>query len=245
MNKLKLLTLIFLWQSWLCLALPLSELPHKDHVHYIGIFVGTFDPLHLGHEQTIQAVLDSGYVDAVVILPQNFQVLGMQPYKPKALPIEHRLDMLFYRWQTAENVFVPTGMKEIGENMMGGVSAWLRANMPRSVVLMGIHGTDNYTSLTKRLVERLTLGTDATLLVDKQQIPKTLDLPDQFLGRPIHILEIPLRRDIRSTELRQILSEPNVTREDISELMDLRLFELIQARGYYRARDCNSVLAPN
>lgn len=244
MTKILVFICVSFFAAWNCAALPLSELPKQSSVHRIGIFVGTFDPLHLGHEENVQAVLDSGYVDAVIVIPQNFQVLGLQPYKPKALPIKERLEMLFFRWQPSEKIFVPTGMKEIGDNLVGGVSSWLRENMPHPVELYGIHGTDNYSSLTKRLFERLALATDATLLIEKNRAEKPIEIPERFLGRPIRVIEVPVERDLSSTELRELLINPDTQTNEIEEYMNPELFDFIRARGYYRSADgCESELS--
>jgi nicotinate-nucleotide adenylyltransferase len=55
----------------------------------IGVYVGSFDPLHLGHEQIINKLLKNKIVDKIIIVPGN-------SYWNKKInsSIKHRINML-------------------------------------------------------------------------------------------------------------------------------------------------------
>lgn len=42
----------------------------------VGVIGGTFDPFHLGHRQLVEAVLDSGLINRLILM-----VAGQQPHK--------------------------------------------------------------------------------------------------------------------------------------------------------------------
>jgi len=54
----------------------------------VGVFGGTFDPPHNGHLALCRAVLASGLVDRVIIVPCLRHAFGKQP-----IPFEHRVAM--------------------------------------------------------------------------------------------------------------------------------------------------------
>lgn len=38
----------------------------------IGLFLGSFDPIHIGHISIISSVLNAGFVDKVIVIPAYF-----------------------------------------------------------------------------------------------------------------------------------------------------------------------------
>ena len=54
----------------------------------VGLFGGSFDPVHLGHEEIIRAFLDSGIVDQLWVLPCKYQ------RGKNLVNCEHRMNML-------------------------------------------------------------------------------------------------------------------------------------------------------
>lgn len=62
----------------------------------IGIFAGTFDPVHDGHEAFVRAAIDTCQLDKVVFLPE-----AKPRFKHNVTPILHRVAML--RLVCAEN----------------------------------------------------------------------------------------------------------------------------------------------
>lgn len=78
----------------------------------IGYYIGSFDPLHLGHQDTAQIPLDEKLVDYVLIFPN----WGGDNFKNLA-PIEARLEMLFSVFKDHPQVIVtklsPKKMQEL------------------------------------------------------------------------------------------------------------------------------------
>ena len=60
----------------------------------IGLYGGSFDPVHRGHLQLIQQVLDSGFIDRLVVMP-----VGNPPHKSRHL-IDARLRLKWLRKAT-------------------------------------------------------------------------------------------------------------------------------------------------
>ncbi len=67
----------------------------------VGYYIGSFDPLHLGHQDTALIPIQKGLVDYVLIMPN----WGGDSYKNRA-PIEERLKMVFAVFKDNPHVIV-------------------------------------------------------------------------------------------------------------------------------------------
>lgn len=79
----------------------------------IGIFLGSFDPIHLGHENIVKVVADIEWIDKVLIVP-----LLDAPHKKEiqASPM-HRLEMCRIALDAYYNIYVEDAI--INESIMG------------------------------------------------------------------------------------------------------------------------------
>ena len=58
-----------------------------------GVYVGSFNPPHLGHLHVINFLIDQKYVDKVIVIPT-----GNYWHKNNIIDIKHRINMLkFYK----------------------------------------------------------------------------------------------------------------------------------------------------
>ncbi len=79
----------------------------------VGYYIGSFDPLHLGHQDTAQIPLDQNLVDYVLIFPN----WGGDNFKNRA-PIEARLEMLFSVFKDHPHIIVTKlSPKEMQEHL--------------------------------------------------------------------------------------------------------------------------------
>lgn len=67
----------------------------------IGFYIGSFDPLHLGHVEVTQLALQKGLCDYILIYP----AWGNDQYKKRAA-VEDRLEMLFAAFKDSPQVIV-------------------------------------------------------------------------------------------------------------------------------------------
>lgn len=75
-----------------------STLTHKK----VGYYIGSFDPLHKGHESVAQQIIDAGFCDYVIVVPAWSTA---DQYKNRSA-IEHRLDMLFATFEADPKIIV-------------------------------------------------------------------------------------------------------------------------------------------
>jgi len=57
----------------------------------IGVYVGSFDPVHLGHKHIVDCLLENNYLDKLIIIPT-----GNYWHKNNLTPLNHRINMLRY-----------------------------------------------------------------------------------------------------------------------------------------------------
>ena len=57
----------------------------------LGVFVGSFNPVHKGHIKIVNYILEKNYVDKVLIIPT-----GNYWDKNDIIDIKHRINMLKY-----------------------------------------------------------------------------------------------------------------------------------------------------
>ena len=67
----------------------------------VGYYVGSFDPLHLGHQDIAALPIEEGLVDYVLVMPS----WGGDTYKKRA-DVAHRLDMLFAAFKDHPTIIV-------------------------------------------------------------------------------------------------------------------------------------------
>ncbi len=101
---------VFLFALILCVknvfSLVLEDLPKEDLKKLlshkkIGFYVGSFDPIHKGHEQVVNHLLEQRLVDYIVIYP----AWGGDPYKNRT-DVSIRFSMLFSLYKTNPKVLI-------------------------------------------------------------------------------------------------------------------------------------------
>lgn len=113
----------------------------------LGIFGGTFDPVHMGHLAAAERVREEARLDAVVFMPAGVPVFKLDK---KVTPGENRLEMC--RLATACNPYFDVSDKEVrraGNTYTYETLRELRAHYPANVELFFIAGADAIITLGK------------------------------------------------------------------------------------------------
>lgn len=122
----------------------------RDHpqVRYrLGIFGGTFDPVHVGHLAAAERVREDAGLDAIVFMPAGTPVFKLDQ---DVTPGWRRLDMC--RLATADNPYFDVSDLEVrraGNTYTYETLRILRAHFPENVELSFIAGADAVLSLGK------------------------------------------------------------------------------------------------
>lgn len=122
-------------------------LEDPDETYRLGIFGGTFDPVHVGHLAAAERVREQAHLDAVVFMPAGVPVFKLDQKVSKG---EERLDMC--RLATAGNPRFDVSDIEVrraGNTYTYETLRELRAHFPANVELFFIAGADAIITLGK------------------------------------------------------------------------------------------------
>jgi len=175
----------------------------------IGVFGGSFDPVHMGHLTIAQDAVEQLELDRLIFVPA-----ALSPHKQSCAPVEgrHRLEML--ELATEDNLRLEVSDMEVAR---GGISytmdtiRYLRADHS-GAELFFIVGLDSLSELhlwrhVDELLESCTLvpfgrgGEDPAAVAETCQL--SMDWKTKLLGRLIRIHEI----DISASEIRMRIAE--------------------------------------
>ena len=74
---------------------------NKSKSKFIGIFGGTFDPVHKGHTEIIKNLFELIPLDKVIVIPN-----GIPPHKPVSVNSEERLRMVTSAFKDVDKVVI-------------------------------------------------------------------------------------------------------------------------------------------
>jgi nicotinate-nucleotide adenylyltransferase len=188
----------------------------------IGLYGGSFDPVHCGHLLVAHAALEELSLDRLIFLPAS-----QSPFKPGSIPAAGSIRSRMLRVATAGGSRFTVSEMEL---QRGGVSytvdtvAALAADYP-AAELFWLIGADHVPTLPKwRESDRLASMVTFVVIPRPGQADATLPPP----WRLVHLAGWPVK--ISSSELRQRVGEG----KPIAHLVPAGVAEVIEKEGCYR-----------
>ena len=188
------------------------------HVERVGIFGGSFDPIHLGHLILAEAALESLSLDRVIFIPNGFS-----PFKTTTPPLaspEERLEMI--RLSIKDEALFSVDERELrraGPSYTIDTARSLLAEHP-GVRFLYLIGMDNLKDLDKwHGIDELKNLVDFAVL-DRSSLAGAEKLTFPIVQRRI---------DLSSTEIRQRVKSGLSIRFMVSE----GVYKYIMNRGLY------------
>lgn len=168
----------------------------------IGLFGGTFDPVHRGHLSIAQSYLNINFIDSLWIIPSAYS-----PHKPAIIAdFHHRVEMLNLAFKGSSNILINTvesTLPEPGYTIQ--TLEYLQLTNSENEYYWCI-GSDNLISFTSwhRYEDILDL---CTLLVAKRPGSIIENVPVRVMDKSIIIEHNPV--DISSSEIRESIRVNN------------------------------------
>lgn len=190
----------------------------------IGLFGGTFDPVHIGHVSIAKAFLNSGQIDELWILLTPFP-----PHKKKQKHAHYtlRFNMLQLAFEEIKSVSIITIENELPEPSYTYQSiAHLKALYPEYnfVFCMGEDSLANFSTWKhyNRILDQV------KLLVARRPGESHFSVEKHILLKTIFVDHEPV--EVASSEIRELIDNE----EDVKRFLPLNVYELIEKEGLYR-----------
>ncbi len=184
----------------------------------IGLFGGTFDPVHIGHLIIADSVRELKNLDTVIFIPS-----ASPPHKSRDIffTADERYRMLFAAVQDDPGFIVSdVEMKRGGISFTIDTIREIKASLPAETELSFILGMDNLYELTtwKDLHE---IVHECRLLVAKRVCNKSGEIPE-WLEKNCEMIDVPLI-GISSSDIRRRISKGKSIRHLVPDAVAMEI----------------------
>jgi nicotinate-nucleotide adenylyltransferase len=225
MNHIRLFTVILsvLLSPKLIVAQSLDIIPNDSNVR-VGIYIGTFDPPHLGHLRVAKLAIASGYVDYVLFLPND-----NAHHKPQATPFHLRYQMSQLTVSGQEHIITPNLPAVRNQGYVKDILLELQQKKS-NVQLVGMLGTD----IARKAVEifhdqKFWMGIVESFLINEREGYDRRLIPHEIEGRKVHTF-IAQDGGVSSTQIRDLVAKQS---NEIFALLDPKVVDVIHRYHLY------------
>lgn len=185
----------------------------------VGIYVGSFDPVHKGHKMVVDYLLNNDYVDKVLVIPT-----GAYWDKTGIIPVNYRIDM--WNYYKSDRIVVDKRYNDIEYTYM--ILDMLERECDDELYL--IIGADNVINFDKwknyqKILER------KILVIPRENIEmdkyfSRYEKKDNFI-----VVEGFKEVDISSKEIRGLLHDGKY--DEVEKYLDKEIIEYIKKNDLY------------
>lgn len=185
----------------------------------VGIYVGSFDPVHKGHKMVVEYLLNNDYVDKVLVIPT-----GAYWDKTGIIPVNYRIDM--WNYYKSDRIVIDKRYNDIEYTYM--ILDMLERECDDELYL--IIGADNVINFDKwknyqKILER------KILVIPRENIEmdkyfSRYEKKDNFI-----VVEGFKEVDISSKEIRGLLHDGKY--DEVEKYLDKEIIEYIKKNDLY------------
>jgi len=197
---------------------PLDAIPDDPKIK-IGIYIGTFDPPHLGHLKVAKAAIASGHVDYVLFLPND-----NAHHKPLATPFHLRHKMGQLTVASFERILTPDLPRVTQFGYVKDTLIELQQKK-RQVTLVGMLGTDIARIATEIFNDqKFWMGIVESFLINEREGYDQKFIPKEIEGRKVSTF-IAFDGGLSSTQMREFVAQKSY---DIFKHIDPHVVNIIK-----------------
>lgn len=191
----------------------------------IGIYGGSFNPIHLMHQEIVEKLLENGYVDKVIILPT-----GNYYKKSNLLKGEERIKMLELAFK--DNKKVEISDYEFKNNLISTYRSldYLQGMYPQDTLYF-IMGADNLLGFDKWKNYEYILDNYNLLIVDREiEYKEKLEQFSKYKGKIVIAKDV-VTENISSSFIRDsIYNDLDI---DYQKYLSQQVYDYIKEKGFY------------
>lgn len=192
----------------------------------IGVYGGSFNPIHLMHKEIVLNLLNKGYVDRIIILPT-----GNYYRKKNLLKGQERIKMIELAFKDDKRVSVSD--YEFKNNLISTYRSldYIKENNKNDKIYF-IMGADNLISFNTWKKYEYILDTYNLIIIDRD-----LDYKDKYEEFSKYKGELILAKDIVTKNISSSVirdSFYNNKTDEIKEFLDESVFNYINKQGFYK-----------
>lgn len=185
----------------------------------IGVYVGSFNPVHIGHIKIVNHLIDNNYFDKVIIIPT-----GNYWDKQNLINIKHRINML----KIFENDFITVDTKLNNLAYTYQVFEELSKNSNDNYGL--IIGADNIVNFDKWKNYEYLLNFDLAI-INRDEIDVNYYLNKYNIKKYKLVNDLPLL-DVSSSLIRNLIENEEYI--ELKKYVDANVLEYIKANSLYK-----------
>lgn len=186
----------------------------------IGIYIGSFNPPHIGHKKVAEYLTENRIVDKVMIIPT-----GNYWDKNNLIPINYRIDML--KFYENDRLIVDSVHNDIEYTYL--LLRELQKEYPSDTLYL-IIGADNVVSLDKWMCVDEILN-HQIIVVNRDNIDVRMYINKFANKNNFHIIDDFPKFDVSSTEIRRFIKERK--NNNLNDYLDNNVYEYILKNNLY------------
>lgn len=191
----------------------------------IGIYGGSFNPIHLMHKEIVMSLLDKGYVDKIIILPT-----GNYYKKSNLLKGEERIKMLELAFEDDKRIEICD--YEFKNNLISTYRSldYLQSKYPQDAIYF-IMGADNLMGFNTWKKYEYILDNYNLLIIDREiDYKDKIDEYSKYKGEIVVAKDV-VTSNISSSTIREAIY--NNEYEKIKDYLDNNVYNYILNKGFY------------
>jgi len=192
----------------------------------IGVYGGSFNPIHNMHKEIVTSLISKGYVDKIILLPT-----GNYYKKSNLLDGRHRMKMLELAFKDLKDVVICD--YEFKNNLISTYRSldYIKSEYPSDDIYF-VMGADNLKGFHTWKKYEYILDNYNLIIIDRDlDYKEELERYSKYKGEIVIARDV-VTNEVSSSAIREFIY--NDSEFDYSRYLDRKVYEFIKEKGFYK-----------